>query len=231
MSEVLFGDFRNVLPSRDKCIVVTDPPYNIDFGYPDYDDAKTRTEYAELWRALKGYQAVVIHYPEHMIRDVCEVLGPPQKCVAWCYNSNLRHQWRMICWFNCEPNLSLIKQPYKNMSDKRVMELIENGSTGCDLYDWWELDLVKNVSPEKSDYVNQIPEEVLRRIILTTVPPGRLVFDPFCGSGSTLVVARRFGFPYLGCDISEQAVRVARARLDIQELPLHSEAAVNRKQG
>jgi DNA modification methylase len=96
--------------------------------------------------------------------------------------------------------------------------LIENGSEGSALYDWWEINLVKNVSAEKRDYVNQIPEEVIRRILLTTVPPGELVFDPFCGSGTTPAVARRLGYNYLATDVSTEAVEIAMQRLESELL-------------
>ena len=43
---------------------------------------------------------------------------------------------------------------------------------GPNLYNWWDgafwVNLVKNVSKDKKLYVNQIPREVLRRLILVT---------------------------------------------------------------
>ena len=35
---------------------------------------------------------------------------------------------------------------------------MDEGKKGCSLYDWWEINLVKNVNPEKRDYANQIPK-------------------------------------------------------------------------
>lgn len=218
--EVIKGDYRQHLPKRSDCFVVTDPPYNVGFDYPDHDDNLSDAEYFALLAPLRGYKAAIINYPEVMLRTVVPALGTPRKCAAWVYNANIPHQWRMIAWFNCEPNLSLVKQPYKNMNDSRILEMIENGSEGCDLYDWWNVELVKNVSPEKWDYVNQIPEEIIRRILLTTVPLGGLVFEPFCGSGTVPVVARRFGYPCIATDISEKAIQVAQARLNVLEFPL-----------
>lgn len=129
------------------------------------------------------------------------------------YNSNLRKQWRTIAWFNCMPNLSLVKQPYKNQNDGRIKKLIENGSEGTSLYDWWQIEMTKNTSREKCDYVNQIPEEVVRRILLTTVPGGELVFEPFCGSGTTPSVADLLGYKVLATDVSPKAIEVARDRM------------------
>ena len=52
-----------------------------------------------------------------------------------------------------------------------------------------EINLVKNVSKDKKLYVNQIPREVLDRIILTTTDKGDVVLDPMCGTGSAVVAA------------------------------------------
>lgn len=223
VNQIHCDDYRNRIPDPGDCWIVTDPPYNVGIKYPNYRDNVGRDAYQALFEPMRGYRAVIINYPEIMIRDICPVLGIPERTVAWCYNSNTPRQWRMVAWFNCEPDLSLIKQPYKNQDDKRVLELIANGSEGGSLYDWWNVDMVKNVSSsQKMDYVNQIPEEIIRRILLTTVPVGGLVFEPFCGSGTTPIVARRFGYPYIATDISPKAVAVANQRLGSLEFPLLS---------
>ena len=130
----------------------------------------------------------------------------------------------MVAWFNCEPDLSKIRQPYKNLDDRRILELVANGSEGPALYDWWQVELVKNVSVEKEPYVNQIPEEIIRRILLTTVPPGGFVFDPFCGTGTVPVVAQRLGYRWAAADVSPTAIAIARERIERPELPLGLQA-------
>jgi len=44
--------------------------------------------------------------------------------------------------------------------------------------------------------------------------PSDLVLDPFCGSGTTCVAAKKLGRRYLGIDISEEYCQVARDRLE-----------------
>ena len=44
-------------------------------------------------------------------------------------------------------------------------------------------------------------------------PPDGLVFDPFTGSGSTGCGAVLEGFRFVGCDLSEEYVEVAKARI------------------
>ena len=71
-----------------------------------------------------------------------------------------------------------VLQPYKNLNDKRIKENIANGRKGTHLYDWWQINLVKNVSKQKHNYTNQIPQELLKRLIFTTTDELDLVADP-----------------------------------------------------
>jgi len=60
----------------------------------------------------------------------------------------------------------------------------------------------------------QMPERLLGRIVEASSNPGELVLDPFAGSGSTLVVAKKLGRRYLGFECSENYYQQACARLE-----------------
>jgi site-specific DNA-methyltransferase (adenine-specific) len=47
--------------------------------------------------------------------------------------------------------------------------------------------------PENTDHPTQKPEKLLAKIILASTNPGDLVLDPFAGSGTTAVVAKKLG--------------------------------------
>ena len=70
-------------------------------------------------------------------------------------------------------------------------------------------------SSELVGYPTQKPLKLLERIIAASSNPGDTVFDPFCGSGTTLVAAQRLGRLWLGCDESERAIKVAKSRLGV----------------
>lgn len=59
----------------------------------------------------------------------------------------------------------------------------------------------------------QKPVDMLRPFIDAFCPVGGVVLDPFCGSGSTLVAARKAGRDYLGIELDEHHVRVAQRRV------------------
>ena len=72
------------------------------------------------------------------------------------------------------------------------------------MYDWWQINLVKNVNQEKSDYSNQIPKVLLQRIIRSTTDVGDLVADPFSGTYSTMKAALETGRLAWGCDLNKE---------------------------
>ena len=63
-------------------------------------------------------------------------------------------------------------------------------------------------------YPTQKPEKLLERIIRSCSKKGDLVADFFCGSGTTLAVAKKNGRNYLGCDVSADAVELTEKRLN-----------------
>ena len=56
--------------------------------------------------------------------------------------------------------------------------------------------------------MNQIPFELLKRLILTTSKKNDLVYDPMCGSGSTIFAADVLGRDGFGCDINEDCQKI-----------------------
>jgi adenine-specific DNA-methyltransferase len=60
----------------------------------------------------------------------------------------------------------------------------------------------------------QKPVDVLKPLIASFSPPGGVVLDPFCGSGSTLVAAKELGRNYFGIEIEAAHCATAARRLD-----------------
>ena len=215
-NNIYLKDYRDIIKDldKDKTLIITDPPYNVGWSYNTYKDKVSDDDYTNMFKFFKGFRFVVIHYIEDIIKYIVPNLGVPTKVVQWVYNSNMRKQYRSIAFFNCTPDFSRAYQAYKNPNDKRIKQLIANGSKGCKLYDWWNIDIVKNVSKEKEDYYNQIPEKVIENIIKIVANDGDLIYDPFIGSGTTAAVSSKLGYDYLGTDICSKAIDVATNRLN-----------------
>jgi site-specific DNA-methyltransferase (adenine-specific) len=80
---------------------------------------------------------------------------------------------------------------------------------------WTDLTVPYWSMPENTDHPTQKPEKLLAKIILASSREGDLVFDPFNGSGTTTVVAKKLGRHYLGIEIDETYCCLAQKRLEI----------------
>ena len=65
----------------------------------------------------------------------------------------------------------------------------------------------------KKAHPTQKPEALLHRVLLASTRPGDLVFDPFCGTGTTGAVARRLGRRFIGIERDPAYAALARARI------------------
>ena len=178
----------------------------------------TSEAYIQMLSHLNPYKVAMVHYAEDFCGDVGVAMGRPQRCVSWCYSSNLLRQSRMIAWFGCKPDFNKVKQPYKNPTDKRIKALIAGGSEGSRMYDWWsDIQLVKNVSKDKcKSFTNQMPIELLERIILMTTNPGDTILDPFFGSGSLYFACKKTGRKCIGIEQSEVHLESFMSRMETQ---------------
>lgn len=72
----------------------------------------------------------------------------------------------------------------------------------------------------KSAHVAPFHEKLIEPIVLAACPHDGLVFDPFMGSGTTAVVAVKYGRNYIGCDVNPDYVAIAELRLNNTQLKL-----------
>jgi len=79
---------------------------------------------------------------------------------------------------------------------------------------WTDLTVPYWSMPENTDHPTQKPEKLLAKIVLASSREGDLVFDPFNGSGTTTVVAKKLGRHYLGVEIDETYCCLAQKRLE-----------------
>lgn len=224
-------DCRDILPHLPKVdLVLTDPPFNVGYHYNSYKDNLLPYDYQKLIEVGCRFPSIIIHYPEDMFKISNYINCFPSQCVSWVYNSNTPREHRMIAWFGCFPDFALIKQPYKNQNDKRILAKQSKGEHGTNIYDWWYINQVKNISSEKTEHPCQIPLQVMKNIVTTT--PSDIFIDPFLGSGTTAVAAKELGRRFIGVEISETYCQIAVKRLkQCNVLPFSDEHDIKQGKG
>ena len=196
-----------------KVIFVTDPPFNIGYHYNSYKDKMSEADYFNyLSELFKGSKHVIIHYAEDLHKYSIEVGTAPQKVVSWVYNSNTAKQHRAISFYGVKPDFRKVGQEYKNPEDKRIQKRIAEGKKAR-LYDWWQINQVKNVSAEKTAHPCQMPYEVMRRII-GILPEGYTIIDPFLGSGTTALACIEHGRDFIGIELDPLYLEIANKRIE-----------------
>jgi site-specific DNA-methyltransferase (adenine-specific) len=83
---------------------------------------------------------------------------------------------------------------------------------------WTDLTVPFWSMPENTDHPTQKPEKLMAKIILASSNPGQLVLDPFLGSGTTSVVARKLGRHYIGIEVDETFCLLAEKRLEMAQI-------------
>jgi len=85
----------------------------------------------------------------------------------------------------------------------------QNHPKGKNPGDFWSI----CTKPFKGAHFAVYPEEICVRPIKSSCPPDGVVLDPMCGSGTTLVVAKKLGRRFVGIEINPQYCEMARKRL------------------
>jgi len=79
---------------------------------------------------------------------------------------------------------------------------------------WTDITIPFWSMPENTDHPTQKSEKLIARLILASTNPGDVVFDPFLGSGTTSVVAKKLDRQYLGIDRHFDYCLLAEKRLE-----------------
>ena len=127
----------------------------------------------------------------------------------------------------------ILQDRVKNEHGKSEYKKDENGNIilgkakkGVPMSDIWEIPYLNPKAAERVGYPTQKPILLLERIIDIATDENDVVLDPFMGSGTTLVAAKLKGRKYIGIDKSEDAVELAKNRLNS---PIKTDSIVLKK--
>ena len=92
-----------------------------------------------------------------------------------------------------------------------IKEIIKRGKSTSDV---WPMPIISSSAKERLGYPTQKPEALLERIISASSAKGDIVFDPFCGCGTTVSVAEKLNRKWIGIDITHLAIALMKHRLE-----------------
>jgi len=233
------------LPDESIDLVFADPPYNIGKKFGDgkeNGDNMAKEEYViwcrewidECMRVLKPTGTFYFMSSTQMMPHLdCHVDDKYNVIcrIMWYYDSS-GVQAKKYFGSLYEPILMVVKD--KNKYKFNAHNVMVEAKTGAKrkLIDYrknppqpyntkkvmgnvWEIPRVRFKMEEYENHPTQKPEELLKRIILASSDEGDLVLDPFSGSFTTCLVAKKLGRKFLGFDIEEKYVKIGLRRLGL----------------
>lgn len=245
---LLVGDClnrANEIPKNSVDLIITDPPYNIGLDYGDFKDRMKEENYLKyvVERLEKSAELLketgsiyIITYPEIAAQLFLALKNKLKfrRWITWHYPTNIGHSkknftrsQRTILFFSKNNKYTFNRQkalrPYKNPTDRRVRELIKNGSKGRmmydtifneDLSDILKFDISKNVSKERQKgHPCQLPSSLLKLLMLVSSNKHDTVFDPFAGTFTTSAVAAKLNRNFVGIDLERKYIDIGLKRL------------------
>jgi site-specific DNA-methyltransferase (cytosine-N4-specific) len=134
---------------------------------------------------------------------------------VWVKPNPIPDQVRDRCSVSHEYVFHFVKQRWYYFDKNKVGRLTESGSVLPPL-DTWEIPPVRG---ETSHHKARFSEELIRIPVLTTTPANGVVLDPFAGSGTTLLFARKNGFRCIGIDAKKDYCELMVERLKTMSKP------------
>lgn len=238
-NRIICGDCVEILakaPEPFADLIFADPPFNIGYKYDVYEDRKAHDDYyawTEKWmracyeKALKPTGSFWVAIGDEYAAEV-KIIGDSlglhlRNWVIWHYTfgQNTKRKFarshaHLFYWvkdredfaFNAEA-VGVLSDRQKEYADKRANPL---GRVPFDV--WYEFPRVCGTFSERQCWHPcQMPEMLLARIVRACTNRGDLVFDPFAGSGTTLVTAKKLSRTFAGTEISRKYVKQILRRL------------------
>lgn len=236
-----------LLPKASVDLLVVDPPYNLDkdfHGNMYYKkDDEAYEDYTVSW--VEGVLPLL--KPTASIYVCCDwksslVIGKVlmryfnvQNRITWQrekgrgakrnWKNGMEDIWFATCSKEYTFNLESVKvrkrvvAPYRVDGKPKDWDETASGNfrNTCPSNFWDDLSIPYWSMPENTAHPTQKPEKLLAKLILASSNEGDLVFDPFLGSGTTAVTAKKLDRKYIGIEYNEQYCVWAQKRLEMAE--------------
>lgn len=175
------------------------------------------TDDGSIWVNIKNRMIDGAIVPPFWIQDMFDDMYL-KNVIIWNFdwggstNKRFAPRYEYVFWFTKHKdkytfNLDDVKIPALNYRPDRYKSQLKNPT------DVWRMSMVSGNFEERTAHPAQYPEQLIERIILTGSNPGDIIMDPFMGSGTSAVVAKKLGRHYLGYEIVKEYCDMAEERL------------------
>lgn len=236
-----------LLPREFVDLMIVDPPYNLTKNYHGNkfceQDDKQYEKYTEQWieaakPLLKPNASIYVccdWKSSLVIGNVLKKHFHIQNRITWerekgrgaksNWKNSMEDIWFATCSNNYTFNLDTVKvrkkviAPYKTNGAPKDWEQTADGNfrNTCPSNFWGDISVPYWSMPENTAHPTQKPEKLIAKLVLASSNAGDVVFDPFSGSGTTSVVAKKLGRKYVDIEQNKTYCAWAEKRLESAE--------------
>ena len=232
-------DYLSDIPDESVDVTFADPPFNLKKRYSTYWDNLDVSQYVdwcnqwlrELVRVTKPSGSIFIHNIPKWLSYYCQVLNDIadfRHWIAWEAMSTplgktlLPTHYGILFYAKDYSQLKFYDIRYPHHRCRKCNTLRKDyggkkkrlhpfGPIVSDV--WTDLHRIKH-NKRRDRHPCQLPIPLMERIILMSTDEGDVVLDPFMGTGTTAVAAKRLGRHYVGTDIDAEYVKIASGHAD-----------------
>ena len=236
-----------LLPEHFVDLMIVDPPYNLDKNFHGEVFHKRDSDAYRLYTVRWVEQLLPLLKPKASIYVCCDwrsslIIGSVleeyftvQNRITWQREKGrgAKKNWKNgmeDIWFATVSseytfNLDAVKlrkkvlAPYRSQGQPKDWQETAAGKfrDTCPSNFWDDISVPYWSMPENTAHPTQKPEKLLAKLILASSNEGDMVFDPFLGSGTTAVAAKKLNRRFCGIEKNEQYCTWAQMRLDLAE--------------
>lgn len=237
----------DALPEEFADLLIIDPPYNINKDFHGFQFTRTSDEeylaylqswFAKIMKVLKPDGSVYVcgdWKSTFCLYQIMKEQSVLRNRIVWQREKGRGAQlnWKSTAediWFGTKGNnyyfnVDAVKQKrrviasYKEDGRPKDWQETEEGNFRLTFPGnfWDDISVPYWSMPENTDHPAQKPEKLIAKLILASCPSGGIVLDPFVGSGTTAVVAKKLKRNYIGIELNEEYCCWAEKRLFIAD--------------
>lgn len=232
------------MPDNSVYIAFANSPYNLRKGYNSYKDSLKLQEYldwceewiGEMVRVIKPSGSIFVHNIPKWLTYYANFLNTRSDFKHWIswdaptapMGKSLQPGHYGILFYAKDSKKQKyyeIRHPHKRTRKTNILAKDYGGKKrmlhpfGPLVSDvWTDIHRIKH-NKFRDEHPCQLPIHLLERIVLMSTDEDDIVLDPFVGTGTTAIAAKRLGRQYIGFDLDEHYVKITNQKLE-QEKPI-----------
>ncbi len=251
-NKIIQGDclelFKNI-PDNSIDMTFADPPFNLKKKYNSYKDSLEFKEYldwcekwiSEMVRVTKPSGSIFLHNIPKWLTYYASFLNEKADFKHWIswdaptapMGKTLQpSHYGILFYAKNQKELKFYEVRYPHKRERKTGYLLKDyGGKKASLHPfgplvsdvWTDIHRIKH-NKKRDPHPCQLPIHLLERLILMTTDKDDIVLDPFMGTGTTAIAAKKLGRKYIGFDLDKQYVEIALNKVS----SIHHESSIGK---